>query len=481
MPKFFEIDFNNTKQVVLVFALSLLIILIQLSMMGMHIPYADNVTYLALALPLYETGIFEDGNFKNSVLPPAEGGEGMFFAPLYAAFLSGLLFLSESFLETARCSVEFIRPVDIKQNCNLDFTVMWVAQSALGAIAAVFVWLTANGLFQNKKISWIAWSLIITLNNFSAYAHIVMLEALIQPLFYAVTYFLVLAVKEKQKSYSFAFGVLSGLLILTKDSFMYQTCFLIILGFFSALFQYRSKFIKKTLTLVILASLGVVLVVGPWIYRNYSKFGIPAVTYGYGAFTLVQRVAYNSMSVKEWWVGWVYGIPGEGDAISQLFFEKEVYERWEFDNPVGFYQVGNGQLRYDTLEAAGSHNDHLSYLIKHYVFDDIIWHTFVTLPIVFRGMWVFENWVFIPYLAFLYMCYIGFKRHKYLYIIYALPPWFMLGLHAFASVNIARYNIILQGSLAIGFAYCIYHYFGNTRLGQLLVAYYNRLIAQIRL
>lgn len=480
MPKFFEIDFNNTKQVALVFTLSLITILIQLSMMGMHIPYADNVTYLAVAVPLYETGIFEDGNFKNTVLPPAEGGEGMFFAPLYPAFLSVLLFFSQSFLETARCSVEFIKPVHIEQNCDLDFTVMWFAQSVLGAIAAVFVWLTANALFQNKKISWIAWGLIITLNNFSAYAHIVMLEALIQPLFYALTYFMVMAVKHKDKRYSFIFGVLSGLLILTKSSFMYQTYFLTSLGLVWALFQYRNKLFKKSITLVVLASLGTALVVGPWIYRNYSKIGIPAVTFGYGAFTLVQRVAYNEMSAKEWWIGWFYGIPSKGGAISEILFEREAYERWEFDNPIGFYQVGNRQLSYDTLEAAGGHENHLSYLIKNYVIDDIVWHTIVTLPIVFRGMWVFENWVFIPYLAFLYMCYIGFRRNEYLYIIYALPPWFMLGLHAFASVNVVRYNIILQGSLAVGFAYCIYHIGGNTKIGRFIAGYYERFMARLK-
>jgi hypothetical protein len=42
---------------------------------------------------------------------------------------------------------------------------------------------------------------------------------------------------------------------------------------------------------------------------------------------------------------------------------------------------------------------------------------------------------------------------QYDYILYAIPPWFMLGLHGFSTVNIARYNIILQSCLGMALAW----------------------------
>lgn len=38
-------------------------------------------------------------------------------------------------------------------------------------------------------------------------------------------------------------------------------------------------------------------------------------------------------------------------------------------------------------------------------------------------------------------------------IVFALPPWFMAGFHAFVSVNIVRYNLILIPCFAIAMAW----------------------------
>jgi hypothetical protein len=435
---------------VFVFIFSISVIAFQIFIIGLdYVHNNDSVAYFSIAIPLYETGIFEDGIFRNSGLPPAENGEGMFFAPLYPAFLSLLMHFSDSFIESARCFV------DIKRECSLNFEIMWAVQSILMASSSVFVWLACQELFQKKTISWICVFLLTLFGTLTAYAHTALVEALILPLFYAAMYFLVRTIKTRRLIEAVLFGGCCGLLILTKSAFIYMTYFITFCGIVLILWQMKSALVKRSILLLVLASMGTALVVGPWIYRNYTKIGVPAVTFGYGAYILAQRVAYNDMTAKEWWIGWVYGIPSEGDAISSLLFDKEDYERWEFYSPNGFYQIGNDQLHPETLKAAGSHEAHLGYLIKNYVLDDLAVHTLVTLPIVFRGMWVFKGF-FIPYLALLYMVWIGIRERYYLFIFYALPPWFMLGLHGFVSVNVARYNIILQGCLAIALAFCLY-------------------------
>jgi hypothetical protein len=443
---------------VFVFIFSVSVIAFQIFIVGIDYVSHDADDYFSVAIQLYETGIFKNGNmvqtdavtYMNLGLPPAENGEGMFFAPLYPAFLSLLMYFSDGFVEAVQCYV------DSKRECPLNFEIMWAVQSVFGAASSVFVWLTCQKLFQKKAISWICVFLLASVDTFAHYAYTVYVEALILPLFYAAMYFMVCTIKTRRPIDALLFGVSCGLLILTKSAFIYMIYFIAFCGVGLILWQMKSALVKRSILLLVLASMGTALVIGPWIYRNYTKIGVPAVTFGYGAFILAQRVAYNDMTAKEWWIGWVYGLPRVGGDISSLLFDKEDYERWDFFNPTGFYLVGNLRLRPETLKAAGSHQAHLGYLIKNYVLDDLAVHTLVTLLIIFRGMWVLKEWLFIPYLALLYVAWIGIRERDYLFIFYALPPWFMLGLHGFVSINLIRYNIILQGCLAIALAFCLY-------------------------
>ncbi|MEZ5815200.1 MAG: glycosyltransferase family 39 protein [Alphaproteobacteria bacterium] len=442
-------------QATLVFIAALLVIALQMAFQEKEIPYADNITYMAVALPLYETGIYEDGNFKNTVLPPGPNGEGMFFAPLYPAFLAGVMHFSEGLREAARCSIELVKPPLIEEQCALDFRILWGAQALLGALSALFIWLAALALFNDKRLAWLSAFLVVTLNNFAYYAGVVMAEALIMPLFYMACYGIILCWQKQSRGAALLTGLSFGALILTKPSFAYLAYFLA--TGFGGLGLYTLVKYKKTRALqcVFLAVAGAVLLTAPWIMRNHLKLDHAAVTFGYGPFTLSQRVAYNDMTMEEWLVSWIYGIPGEGDSIAEKLFRKESYERWSWGDPNGFYRQGNDVLRARTLEEAGGHDAHLSYLLKNYVIADLPKHIATTFPIIFRGMWVFELWVFIPYIAFIVLCLNGLKTRRYDYILYALAPWFMLGLHGFATVNIARYNIIMQGSLGIALAWGI--------------------------
>ena len=47
------------------------------------------------------------------------------------------------------------------------------------------------------------------------------------------------------------------------------------------------------------------LVVGPWVLRNWILHDTAAVSGGYAAYILVQRVAYNAMTLQEWLASWI--------------------------------------------------------------------------------------------------------------------------------------------------------------------------------
>lgn len=451
-------------QLFLVFILSLTVIALQLSFIEKETPYADNITNLSLALPLYETGVYTDGTFTGTVLPPGPKGEGMFFAPGYAAFLAGIMQLSPGLIEAARCSIEHIKPPIIEEKCALDFTLFWITQAIIGAIGTIFIWLAALALFNQKRLAWLAVILITTAGTFAYYASIVMAEALILPLFFVMTYFLIIH-WQKRKWWSAALcGLCFGLLILTKPSYIYLLYFMIVCGIGTALyetFKFKTSAVFKSLLIGLTAC---ALLTAPWINRNHAILGVADITYGYGPFTLSQRVAYNDMSTTEWLAGWVYGIPSIGDEIAEKFLPEDTWKRWSWDDPEGFYTYGNRVLRAQTLEEAGSHEAQLSYLLKNYVLADLPKHIAVTFPLIFRGMWVFELWAFIPYLCFLILCVWCLKQRRYDYLLYAIPGWFMLGLHGFATVNIPRYNVIMQASLGIALAWALLWIWDRYRL-----------------
>ncbi len=448
-------DLPIYKQAVLVFMFALAIVATQLFFLEKETPYADNISYMAVALPLLETGVFEDGNFKHTALKPGPNNEGMFFAPLYPAFLSILMGIDEGFRETARCSIEFYKPVVIEEKCSLNFTLLWVVQSLLAALSCLFIWLTAQALFERAPLSWLTVLLVATLGTHAYFASIVMLEALVLPLFYGCCYYLILSVKNCKWSYGLLTGLFCGALILTKSSFLYLAYFMSAVLICCAIYQVIKHRHTRALRCLVVGLCGIALVVGPWVYRNHIKLDHAAVAFGYGSFTLAQRVAYNDMRMDEWWVSWIYGIPGEGDSIAAKLFTEDKYDRWEWENPDGFYQQGNHVLRPKTLELAGSQEAQLGYLLKNYVLADLPQHILTTFPIVYRGMWVFELWVFIPYIAFMFFCLHCYRSQHYAYFLYALPPWFLLGLHGFVSVNIPRYNIILQACLGMALAWAI--------------------------
>ena len=110
----------------------------------------------------------------------------------------------------------------------------------------------------------------------------------------------------------------------------------------------------------------------------------------------------------------------------------------------------------ETLEKAGGYANHLSYLLHEEVFGNITKHTLVTLPLVWRGMFISKYWGLVAIILFIVALVALTRRKQYDFFLYALPIWFMVGLNGFVSVSISRYNLGLIAILSIGAAWCIY-------------------------
>ncbi len=424
--------------------ITLVVVFCQVQSIETDLHASDGYTYLAVAKDLADTGIFGDAAFKGSADLQGAQGQGMFFAPLYPALVAGVMKLDPVFYENVACHLSAGNPAD----CSNDMGLFRVVQSVLAALSALLVWLAAWVLTHRYGVAWIALILALDAEAYAYYTAQIMTENLVFPLFTAACLSAAAAWRYQRAALWLAAGVALGLVSLTRPSYLYLfyaalPALLVSLLFLKDISMHR----KMTWPLLFLA--GFAIAAGPWVVRNGLSLGEYGISKGYAPFILVQRISYNDMNWTEWRASFVYGLPDFGDSLAEDLFESEDYTRLSFDNPDGFYLRGNGLLRGETLEKAGSEENYLPYLMQTYVIGDLYKHVMVTLSLAWRGMWVSKYWGLITIPIFLGVFLSAIRTKWAAFIIFSLPPWFMLGFHAFTSVNVVRYNLILIPCLAI--------------------------------
>jgi hypothetical protein len=108
-----------------------------------------------------------------------------------------------------------------------------------------------------------------------------------------------------------------------------------------------------------------------------------------------------------------------------------------------------------SVEKAGGRENLLPWLIKNEVLGNLGKHISVTFSMLWRGMWVSKYWGLIAIPVFAGVFIYALRSAWLSFVIFSMPPWFMAGFHAFTSVNVVRYNLILVPCLAIAAAFAI--------------------------
>lgn len=410
----------------------------------------DSYAYLSVAKELVDTGRYTDGRYSSQSAIEGEAGQGMFFAPLYPALIAGSMILDQSFYDMAACHLEAEAPLE----CSDDFGFFRLVQMALAALSAFLVWLAGWVLTGRYSVAWLALILSLAAEAYAYYTAQIMTESLLFPIFTTACLSAAVAWKRKSAPWWLIAGLVLGCTALTRPSFVYlfyaALPVVIILGAMRKNIEWR-----EWLKWPVLFLFGYLVATGPWMVRNGLAMGEYSISKGYASFILVQRVAYNDMSWQEWGASFVYGLPDFGDGLAKDIFPRESYERFDYANPEGFYIVGNDILRDQTIDEAGGIEHHLSWLLKHEVFGNIYKHVMVTFSLAWRGMWVSKYWGLIAVPIFLGVFLWAVRRKWMGLLIFSIPPWFMLGFHAFTSVNVVRYNLILIPALAIAVAFLL--------------------------
>ena len=204
--------------------------------------------------------------------------------------------------------------------------------------------------------------------------------------------------------------------------------------------------------------LSICIIIGPWILRNYYYYDFASVSVGYGSYILSERVAYNEMTWTEWAVSFIYWLPDFGDKLASALFSEEFYQRLNFESPTGFYLIGNTEFRNEIYSLGATEAERRAILLNDYIFQDLFKHIMVTFTMVCRGMWTGKYFGLVGFVFLVPGILILRHRVRFATLFaFAVPFYFMLGLNAFVSVSIPRYNMPMQMFYALFIAAVFYY------------------------
>jgi hypothetical protein len=210
-------------------------------------------------------------------------------------------------------------------------------------------------------------------------------------------------------------------------------------------------------------ALGFAAVAGTWATRNLVSVGKFALTEEYGSVTLIERFAYNDMTLHEFMLAFPYCTPGVGDLAFDLVYGTDSMHRFVYHTPDSFFHTGRGH-REELIAQYGRLDPVIGGIVRDEIRANGWWHLLVSIPLGWCGMWV--GWLvgllLIP--LFAWSCVRALRESKFELLFYAAPAVTMLGLHAAVANHYTRYNLILIGPCAIGAAWMISRWFANEKL-----------------
>ena len=431
-----------SRKTAIVFLLSYLAIVFQFHLTQQpQLPAADALGYMRLADNLTHRGVLAIDAESSKPTP--------FYPPLYPLLLSGIAQLDAQFASTMVCVGSKDFSVE-SSNCRAHYGTAIYVQLALGALTLTIIWFAGIVIFRSPAIAILALLFAWGTGRFGFYGGVFLTEIVFLPLFAGASLCLVLAVRRQSFLAYAAVGVLIGLAALTRPSGQYGL-FAVAAGLiFAGFYQLWRLRVGKILIGAIVVICAYTATISPWIWRNHIEFGRPFLTEGYASFILVERIAYNEMTWREFGISFLYWLPWPGETLAKKLLSESDYRRLSFDAHDSFYVVGITKGKQALRERFANEADRMNHLLHEGIIGDFGKHTLVSVALAYRGIWIVKYWTLLAVPALLYLLYGGmFQGRDPDFLVFSLPGIFMLGLHAFVSVNVHRYNIILMPCLAL--------------------------------
>ena len=418
-----------------------------------HLPPKDSDEYYYIDAAV---SIFQGSYFSSP--QPVE------IVPLYPFWLSTLMHISPAFANFLECLDENQQAIGPENEaiCRSSDLGLY-AQTLLGAVGIGLAWLAgwlATGRFTMAHLSAFV---ALVVDDYAFYNTEFHNENLVIPLFAGVNVCLAWLVLRKERKWrtvavAVGCGVMLGGLILTRPPYEYLLTILPCMALVY-LFQGRSRRreIAVAATCIVIAAM---LVVTPWIVRNYMVRGFVGLTETYAPAILSQRINYNAMTREQWTAAWLVWSFGRGRILATELFGSETVAPLIYFHSESFERQRTGP----ELLAGVAPKDQLGVLAAH-VWSDLPKHLVVSVPLAWRGMnkfrpsaWVPKVYGIIPIWGIILLVGIfvslvrGTRRNRIVLLALTFCPIVILAIHALVSVNIPRYNIGLVTPLSVAAA-----------------------------
>ncbi len=412
---------------------------------------ADAAQYMAGAYNLHHYGIYSQNLINSLNVTPEVGREPGFpfvTSLLMKLDLFGIGSLGADCIYTDHgCSPELFKSVQLMNK-------IFFAISGICLFWSVFI------IFGSLKLAIVGGSSIwlnLQMQKNMDYAisdpFALLIVSLINLVFVA-------SIRTKNKNIpAIGVGLLFGALILTKAIFLFFLYLAIIIAFFVFVIPRSRRALSgmmiPMLLFVFCAGIGPML----WMKRNFDISGDFALSDSRSGIALSTRVVFNEMTPQQYAASFVYWTRGFGDNLAKKIFPKEVwgpfddyvkdgfYDRGQF----GFQRIVDKMVKDEGLSDQAAEDKHTTALMRS-VLTQPITHAIVTLPMIYRGIWVdLFAWISVPAL-FVLLCK-SVKRKDVFLLILLSPAIFNLVFYALVSLNIPRYQITAAPAFTFGLVF----------------------------
>jgi hypothetical protein len=414
----------------------------------------DQSFYLTIAYDLDRHGVFSNGIFDDVDSTKAAPLPGMFFAPLYPALVLAATKIDARFARAVECSVDINHNKDQARDCDIYALPIHIMHAAFLSLGVLAVALSAELIFGGALVFFATGALATAglLPEADLFSYI-MTESVTFGLYSLAALFLVLGWTTSRTRYLFLSGLVLGLVTLARPSFLLLAPVMLGLLALRPIFLPAGR--PGTVVAGVLAfAAAFVIVVGPWMARNSLSVGKLGLTEEYGAAVLVERFAFNDMTARELALAFPYCLPAVGPAMVNRTAGADAVARFEWDRPGSFFETGRGR-RVALVEQHGKLDPIFGDLFRAEMGDNGWRHLMSSVPLGWCGLWVGQIWSLFGIPLFAWACIEAVRRRKPLFLLYAVPPLLMVGVHALLANHYSRYNLILIGPAAAGSAWVV--------------------------
>lgn len=407
---------------------------------------ADARQHLTMAYNIFQYGVISDVTTDQPGIPPTYRRE-----PLYPIVLAGVLKIIAD-------------PETLRLNCLLDAEPDCQSVQAklqgfnLGLLLAlVFATFLAARIVMGGAIApWLA-ALLVGVSPAlvdAVHSFYTEIPAALALLIGSTSLYLT-ASKSRWLGAAIAAGVAFGALMLIKAVFFYFGVILA-LGIFVLVKWQRVRHLLRAGLVTLLVAYAIA---GIWMTRNFVQFGTAAIA-GRSGEILAIRAEFSTMTWREYGASFLAYTPNYGEPLLQQFFQPQDYERFDRENPNGFYRrakdryaaMSQSPTIYSTVDAQ-LETDSISLIRQNW-----LKHLALTATFAYRGAFlklVPENSLVPTRLFYIgsMLIVLGWalgQGHVSL-LLFLLPSLYSYGIHAVATHYIPRYSEPLIPCLAIAF------------------------------